>query len=103
MSCLARSFEEVVAERGKGVAFRGRAKCIDDMGVDLDRGEGATGGNMREAHEGVHDGQLSCRLRMTMMIASADVAQTLRARRTSIEIEVSLRRQRTLHTYLRLA
>ena len=36
-----------------------RTKRLDNVGVDFSGGEGVAGGYVREAHEGVHDGELS--------------------------------------------
>jgi hypothetical protein len=50
---------EIVAQRGEGVAIAGAAESLDDLGVDFSGGESTGGGDMREAHEGVHQGEFS--------------------------------------------
>ena len=50
---------EIVAERGKRIAVRGTSERLDDVRVDLRSGEAIAGGDVREAHEGVHQGELA--------------------------------------------
>ena len=51
-------FREIVAERGKRVAFGGAAECFDDGGVDFGSGEGIAGCDVCEAQERMHQGEL---------------------------------------------
>jgi hypothetical protein len=44
-------FREIVAERGKRVAFGGAAEGVDDGGVDFGSSEGIAGGDVCEAYE----------------------------------------------------
>ena len=50
---------EIVAERGKLIAIGRAFECLDDVGVDFDGGEGIASGNVREAHEGMHEGEFA--------------------------------------------
>src|SRR5262252_316280 len=56
---LGAQFRKVVAERGERELFGGTAKGLDHVWVDLGGGEGAAGGDVGEADEGVHQGELS--------------------------------------------
>ncbi len=49
---------EVVAERSERVAVGGAAERFDDNGVDFGSGEGIAGGDVREADERMHQGEL---------------------------------------------
>ena len=49
---------EVVAERAERIAVRRASECFDDVGVDFPGAERITSGNVREAHEGVHQSEL---------------------------------------------
>jgi hypothetical protein len=49
---------EIIAARGKRIAIGRASECLDDVRVDFRGGEGIAGGNVREAHEGVHEGEL---------------------------------------------
>ena len=57
-SPLARSFAEVVAKRGEGVAFGRAAERGEDARIEFRGGEGVAAGDVGEAHEGVHQGEL---------------------------------------------
>jgi hypothetical protein len=48
-----------VAERDERELVGGAAEDLDDVRVDLSGSEGAAGGDVGEAHEGVHQGKLS--------------------------------------------
>ena len=50
---------EIVAERGKRIAVWGTSERLDDVRVYLRRGKAIAGGDVREAHEGVHQGELA--------------------------------------------
>ena len=50
---------EIVAERGKRIAVGGASERLDDVRVDLRSGKAIAGGDVREAHEGVHHGELA--------------------------------------------
>ena len=49
---------EVVAERAERIAVRRASECFDDVGVDFRGAERIVSGNVREAHEGVHQSEL---------------------------------------------
>ena len=49
---------EIVSQRGESIAVGRASKCLDDVGVDFRGAEGIASGNVREAHEGVHQGEL---------------------------------------------
>ena len=55
---LGADFREVVAERSERVVLGGAAERFDDGGVDFGRSEGVAGGDVREAHQRVHEGKL---------------------------------------------
>ena len=50
---------EVVAQRGQAVVLRCGTQGPQGVGVDLLGGESVGGGDVSEAHEGVHESQLS--------------------------------------------
>ena len=50
---------EIVSQRGESIAVGRASKCLDDVGVDFRGGEGVARGDVREAHEGIHEGELS--------------------------------------------
>ena len=49
---------EIVAERAKLIAIGRAFECLDDVGVDFSGGEGIASGDVREAHEGMHESEL---------------------------------------------
>ena len=55
---LGAQFREVVAELRQVIRLGGDAQCRDGMGIEVGRLEGPTRGDVRESHEGVHEGQL---------------------------------------------
>ena len=55
---LGPEFGEIVTERGKLIAIGRAFECLDDVGVEFGGGKGIASGNVREAHEGVHQGEL---------------------------------------------
>ena len=56
---LGSQLAEIVAERGKRIAVRGTSERLDDVRVDLRGSKAIAGGDVREAHEGVHQGELA--------------------------------------------
>ena len=56
---LGPQLREIVAQRGKGIAFGGASEGFDDVRMDFRGGEGVAGGNVRKAHERVHQGELA--------------------------------------------
>ena len=50
---------EIVAERGKRIAVGGASERLDDVRVDIRSGEAIAGSDVREAHEGMHQGELA--------------------------------------------
>ena len=50
---------EVVAQRGQAVVLRRGTQGPEGVGVDLLGGESVGGRDVSEAHEGVHEGELS--------------------------------------------
>jgi len=50
---------QVVAERGKRIAFGGTSERLDDVRMEFCGGEAVAGGDVRKAHEGVHQGKLA--------------------------------------------
>src|ERR1700726_111397 len=50
---------EIVAQRGKRVAFGGTSERLDDVRIEFCGGKAVAGGDVREAHDGVHQGKLA--------------------------------------------
>src|SRR5215471_6711732 len=55
---LGAEFREVVAERSERVVLGGAAERFDDGGVDFGGSEGVAGGDVREAHQRMHERKL---------------------------------------------
>ncbi len=56
---LGPKFCEIVTEGGEGVAFGRAAERGEDSRVEFYGGEGIASGNVGEAHQRVHQGELS--------------------------------------------
>src|SRR5262249_6349243 len=50
---------EIVAQRAERIAFGGTSERLDDMRIEFCGGKAVAGGDVREAHEGVHQGKLA--------------------------------------------
>ena len=50
---------EIVAERGQRVGIRFAIECREDVRIDVGGCEGVAGGDMSEAHESMHEGELA--------------------------------------------
>ena len=56
---LGPQFGKIVAERGERIAFGSTSERLDDVWMDFRGGKVVAGGNVREAHESVHQGKLA--------------------------------------------
>ena len=50
---------EVIAEGGERIAIGRASECLDDVGMDFGGGKAIAGGNVREADERMHQGELA--------------------------------------------
>ena len=78
MRPLALELGQVVAKRGKGIAFWGTSERLDDMRMEFCGGEAVAGGDVRKAHEGVHQGKLAGMIEARPNGSSMDIGYVLR-------------------------
>jgi hypothetical protein len=50
---------EIIAQGGEGIAVGRASECLDDVGMDFHGGKGIASGDVREAHESMHQGELA--------------------------------------------